>query len=231
MDVGCGPGVLAVQLAPLFERVIALDPDADMVAEAIRHAEANGRAVEGVTATAEDLPMLESGPVRVATFGQSFHWVDQQRVTQCVHDLLEPGGAIVLVTNDVDARPAPVGPGDPAIPDDEVQALIRTYLGEERRAGQGLARLPSERYEAALAKTVFGTPSVVYVPGQEDLTRDVDGVISGYLSMSYAAPHLFGDRLDEFVDELRQLLVARTPTGRFWDWPGDTVMFIARKAA
>jgi hypothetical protein len=32
-------------------------------------------------------------------------------------------------------------------------------------------------------------------PSRPDITRDVDGVISGCWSMSYAAPHLFGDRL------------------------------------
>ena len=59
--------------------------------------------------------------------------------------------------------------------------------------------------------------------------RDVDGVISGYLSMSYAAPHLFGDRLDDFVGELRDLLSTRTTTGKFWDWPGDTAVLIGIK--
>ncbi|HEY9377377.1 MAG TPA: class I SAM-dependent methyltransferase, partial [Jiangellaceae bacterium] len=34
IDVGCGPGVLAVQLAPLFETVIGLDPEPAMLAEA-----------------------------------------------------------------------------------------------------------------------------------------------------------------------------------------------------
>ena len=54
-------------------------------------------------------------------------------------------------------------------------------------------------------------------------------MISGYLSMSYATPHLFGDQLDGFVMDLRRLLAARTQTGRFWDWPGDTAALIARK--
>ena len=69
----------------------------------------------------------------------------------------------------------------------------------------------------------------VLAPGRPDITRDVDGVISGYLSMSYAAPHLFGDRLHEFVTELRELLERSTTTGLFWDWPGDTALIVARK--
>ena len=38
VDVGCGPGVLAVQLASLFDDVVGLDPDPGMLAEAERHA-------------------------------------------------------------------------------------------------------------------------------------------------------------------------------------------------
>ena len=87
--------------------------------------------------------------------------------------------------------------------------------------------MPPDRYEEVLARTRFGAPKVVHAPGRPDLTRDVDGVISGYLSMSYAAPHLFGDDLDAFVADLRALLEARTTTGRFSDWPGDTAVLLA----
>ena len=32
VDVGCGPGVLAVQLAPLFDTVVGIDPEPAMLA-------------------------------------------------------------------------------------------------------------------------------------------------------------------------------------------------------
>jgi hypothetical protein len=70
---------------------------------------------------------------------------------------------------------------------------------------------------------------VAYAPGRSDIVRDVDGVIAGYLSMSFAAPHLFGSRLDEFIAELRTLLERRSPTGHFWDWPGGTELLIASR--
>jgi len=47
--------------------------------------------------------------------------------------------------------------------------------------------------------------------------------------MSFAAPHLFDDRLDRFQDEVRQVLSERSPSGLFWDWPGDTGIVIASK--
>lgn len=71
LDVGCGPGVVAVQLAPVFERVTAIDPDPDMIAEARQHATGNDVTLDVRQARAEDIGMLDLSPMRVVTFGQS----------------------------------------------------------------------------------------------------------------------------------------------------------------
>ena len=47
LDVGCGPGTVTLRLAPLFEAVVGLDPDAEMLACASRAAA--GRGVGNVT--------------------------------------------------------------------------------------------------------------------------------------------------------------------------------------
>jgi SAM-dependent methyltransferase len=230
VDVGCGPGVLAVELAPLYGAVTAVDPDAEMLEEGRRHAARRGvTGIDWVQARAEELPDL--GPLRTVTFGQSFQWMDREAVAEEVYDRLEPGGAIVLITPDVDAGPAPEGPGHPLIPHEEVYALIRRHLGSRRRAGQGLRNMPADRYEDALARTRFGQPRTVHAPGRDDIVRTPDEVVSNFLSMSYAAPHLFGDQLDAFVADLHALLDAHTTTGLFWDCPGDTAILIAERLA
>ena len=61
--------------------------------------------------------------------------------------------------------------------------------------------------------------------------RDTDGVLGGYFSFSFSAPPLFGKRLEEFAGEVRELLSSRSPEGIFWDWPGDTEVILARRAA
>jgi hypothetical protein len=35
--------------------------------------------------------------------------------------------------------------------------------------------------------------------------------------------------LADFVADLGTLLEQRSPTGRFWDWPGDTEILIATR--
>ena len=94
VDVGCGPGVLAVQLAPLFDRVIGVDPEPEMLAQAGRHATDNGVAATWIEARAEDLAVLELPAARLVTFGQSIHWTDRELVLCLVHELVEPGGAV-----------------------------------------------------------------------------------------------------------------------------------------
>ena len=156
----------------------------------------NIRWVQGL---AEDLPAVAPGPYRLVTFGQSFHWTDEQRVAETVYDMLEPGGALALIVHTVTGRPRPPDPGVPAIPHDEIKALVEKYLGSTRRAGQGTAPERTHRFEDVLARTRFGVPQQFFVPGIPDLLRDSESVLSGYLSLSSSAPHLFGDRLDDFA--------------------------------
>jgi SAM-dependent methyltransferase len=231
LDVGSGPGTVGVQLAALFEHVTLLEPDADMLAEARRHATASGlTAVDFVQATVEDLPRLSIPPMRVATFGQSFHRTDRLRAAGAVYDALEPGGSMVIVVHDPTRPPPKQHPAEPPIPHDDVDRLIRAYLGSELRSGgRPAASYAAEGFEKTLERTPFGRPRVAYAPGRTDVVRDVDGVIAGYLSMSFAAPPLFGPRLPDFLAALRTLLERRSPSGRFWDWPGDTQILIATR--
>src|SRR5690242_10429232 len=71
LDAGCGPGVLAIELAGLFRQVVGLDPDAGMLAEAARRAAAAGITnIRWVQARAEEIPTLQLGMFRLVTFGQ-----------------------------------------------------------------------------------------------------------------------------------------------------------------
>jgi SAM-dependent methyltransferase len=230
LDVGCGPGVLTIALADCFAEVLGLDPDAAMLAEGARRAAAAGiRNIRWVQALAEDIPTLGLGQFRLVTFGQSFHWTGRERVAEAVSDLLEPDGAIALIAHVHAGRPQPSGPGEPPIPHEVIRALIDHYLGPRRRAGQGFATPPADRYEDALVRTRFGVPRQIFCPGQPDIVQDIDGVLANYFSTSFAAPHLFGDRRPQFEADLRAELAARSPSGLFWDWPGDTVILLANK--
>lgn len=186
LDVGCGPGILTLRLAHLFEEAVGLDPDAAMIAEGRRAARERGVAnITWVRARAEDLPTVAPGPYRLVAFGQSFHWTDRARVAELVYDMLEPGGALALVVHTTGGRAVPSPAGPPRIPHDEIRELVQKYLGSTRRAGQGTMRVQAPGIQGALARTRFGTPRVIFAPGIPDLVRDAESVLSGYFSMSY----------------------------------------------
>ena len=230
LDGGCGPGILTVRFAHLFEEAVGLDPDAAMLAEGRRAADERGIAnIRWVQAVAEDLPEAAPGPYRLVTFGSSLHWTDEQRVMETVYDMLEPDGALAMVVHTVEGRPEPPSPGQPRIPHAEIEALVEKYLGTTRRAGQGVAPVRTHRFEDVLVRTRFGAPRQIFVPGIPDLLRDSESVLSGYFSFSSSAPHLFGERAEDFAREVRELLASRSPEGVFWDWPGDTEVILARK--
>jgi SAM-dependent methyltransferase len=231
LDGGCGPGILTVRLAHLFEDAVGLDPDAAMLAEGRRVAQERGITnIRWVRALAEDLPEAAPGPYRLVTFGSSFHWTDEVRVAEALYEMLEPSGGLALIAHTVEDRPRPPSPGPPPIPHEEINTLVEKYLGPKRRAGQGFTPVRNHRFEDVLVQTRFGAPRAIFVPGIPHLLRSSESVLSGYFSFSYSAPHLFGDRAEDFAGEVRELLASRSPEGMFWDWPGDTEVVLARKA-
>lgn len=231
LDVGCGPGVLVLELACLFREVLGLDPNAGMLREGQRLCQQVGvDNVRWVQALAEDIPVLGVGSFRVVTFGQSFHRVRRLEVAEIVYDLLEPGGSLVLISHEVDGRPQPDGPGYPRVPHEEIRELVVSHLGEGTRHyltcwNEG----HPARFEDTLSQTRFRSSRTVYAPGRPGLIRDIDSVVADCFSKSYSAPRLFGEDRAEFESDLRSLLRQHSSTGLFWDWPGDTELVIATK--
>ncbi|MER5753272.1 class I SAM-dependent methyltransferase [Streptomyces sp. NPDC002088] len=233
VDVGCGPGILALSLAHLFSEVIGVDPDREMIAEARREATERGVAekAQWVQARAEDLP-AGLGTFTVATFGQSFHWMDRDLVAATIKDMLQPGGALVHIsdlkseTRSVDGLPYP------AEPQAAIEELVRHYLGPVRRAGRGVLPHGTPGNEAAvLARAGFSGPQRHVVPGGQAMERTSDDIIAGVFSMSFSAPHLFGPRRDDFEADLCRLLREVSPSGRFSERRPSTEVFVWRKGA
>jgi SAM-dependent methyltransferase len=216
LDVGCGPGSLTLLLAPHVAEAIGVDADADMLAEASRLADQ--QQVPNVTwrhLRGEDLPADLPRP-RLVTFAQSFHWMDRPRVAASVRRMLVTDGALVHV----DATTHQGIDGDqrlrfPRPPREAIHQLVQGYLGPHRRAGQGVLAAGTARDEDEVYRAAgFQGPQRHEVPGRV-VERTAEQVVASVYSLSSSAPHLFGDQLSAFDEQLRQLLADASDEGRF----------------
>jgi SAM-dependent methyltransferase len=217
LDVGCGPGTVALFLAPLFESVVGLDADPGMLEEAERAAsQEHSTKATWVQMRAEELPGF-LGTFRLISFAQSFHWMDRPRVAAAVRGMLEPGGAVVQVdlwhTSPPD-KELPSGP-HPAVPEAAIDELRVRWLGPDRRAGQGFRNTSASGEDEVFQAAGFAPEEIVLVPDDRILERSVDDVVAWVLSTSSTAPHLFGEHLSAFASDLKDLLLATSPDGRF----------------
>ncbi len=234
LDVGCGPGIVALELAQCFAEVVGLDPEDEMLAEARRVAPSPASAmVRWVRGRAEEIPALGLGHFDAVTFAQSFHRTERKAVADIVHDLLVPGGALLLIHHETvhglePLTPAPpVHPPHPLVPHAVIRDVLVRYLPQDDRA----AGPKPERHETLLAHTRFGPLERLVLPGRTHIVRTIDEVIDAYLGTALAAPERFGDRIGAFRAQLSDALRQHTTTGAFWWWPGDTEVLVARKAA
>jgi SAM-dependent methyltransferase len=237
LDAGCGPGTVTLRLAPLFEAVVGLDPDRDMLACASRAAAARrvGNAV-WVCQRAEALPAgLDS--FRVVTFAASFHWMDRPAVASAVAAMLDPGGAVVQVDAPgyrADELSAETGPGSlpfPPPPDAALDQLRRRYLGSDRRAGRGIRNTSPDGEDRVFRQAGFLPAETVIVPDRRAVERTADDLVAGVFSASSTAPHLFGDRQDAYERDVREILAQASPSGRFSLRLPDNILRIWRLPA
>jgi ubiquinone/menaquinone biosynthesis C-methylase UbiE len=202
IDLGCGPGTLARRFAPRVAAVIAMDPDAEMLTEGRRLATVEGLAnIAWMQAGSAELGALAS-PFRAAVMGQSFHWMDRDRVLADLHRLIEDGGGVALINP---GRRRPQESWEPV-----AQEVVERYLGQLPPHPQ---RNPELHHEPALRRSAFDM--IEDVEFGSTITRDIPSVIGAVYSVSGSTPRRFGDRLSDFERDLEAALRLARPDGVF----------------
>jgi SAM-dependent methyltransferase len=223
LDLGCGPGPVALRLAHLFENVIAMDPEPEMLAEGRAQAARAGVSnTEWCRGSSEDLsPAL--GSFRLVTMGNSFHWMDRQRTLEALYNLVLAGGGIAVVGHGAPIPAPPPTPWRAAIND-----VVRKYIGDRRDLPwDPVALQPEDLFTTFLERSLF-TDVAEHVESF-DVIWTIDSMIGNLYSMSFCSRRVLGDRVDAFERDLRAAILAVEPSGELRGEPPQFFAYTARK--
>src|SRR5262249_46479804 len=200
LDLGCGPGQLAIAFAPLVGSVVAIDPEPEMRRIAAASAAAAGVAIEVVAGSSYDLgPQL--GRFRLVTIGRAFHWMDRADTLRRLAGIVEPDGAVVLFGDD-----------HPKLPDNRWRRDFKALIDRYAEGDTVRAHIKSDdwvHHEAILLDSPFAVLERLSVI--ERRRTPVDSLLDRALSMSSTSPARLGPPPEDFVRELRALRAPPAP--------------------
>jgi ubiquinone/menaquinone biosynthesis C-methylase UbiE len=204
LDLGCGPGTIAIPLSYTVDEVVAVDPDADMIAEGRRLAALRGRQnIQWLRSRAEDTS-LGAEMFRVATIGQAFHWMDRDEVLRNLAILIADGGGLALVNT---GKRRPQDSWEPV-----ADQIVSKFLGPRARHPKSNPQEP-ENEPALVRSEYFSKFTSREFPST--ITRDINSIIGCVYSKSSSARPLFGDNVKKFEAELTKALLSLNPAGVF----------------
>ncbi len=205
LDLGAGPGLLALPFAQAGMAVTAIDPEPEMLAALKNAAIAAHFAVHALAGSSYDLPS-GIGPFRLVTMGRAFHWMDRAETVRALDRLVLPGGALVLFDDETLKTV-----------ENRWRTILDTVAG---RYGADAAPHRAERanpnhrsHESILFESPFPQLETAGVIVRRELSADD---IVGYAgSLSVTSPDALGERAAAFEGELRRALAELSPDGRF----------------
>jgi SAM-dependent methyltransferase len=95
IDLGTGPGLLALGFAPHVGRIVGVDPEPDMLAAAKQAAARACRDFALIEARAETLAET-MGMFDLVTIGRALHWMDRGATLSTLERLVAPDGRILV---------------------------------------------------------------------------------------------------------------------------------------
>ncbi|HEV2170589.1 MAG TPA: class I SAM-dependent methyltransferase [Candidatus Binatus sp.] len=222
LDLGCGPGPVAMALAHLFEEVVAMDPNDEMRAEGERIARERGIGnIQWRFGGSKDLSR-ELGQFRLVTMGNSFHWMDRARTLDSLYEIVTDGGGVAVVGEGAPIPPPPPTPWRAAI-----NTVLKRYLGERTMPWDPKGPPPEVLHQDSIARSRF-TDLISY---QEsfDVEWTVDSMVGNLFSMSFCSRRVLGDRVDGFERDVRAAILAAEPSGILKGEPPEFFAYMAWK--
>jgi len=94
LDIGCGPGLLAIGFAPFVELCTGIDPEAAMIAAAKAAAAEAGVALSLIHARIEEFTAART--FDIVTIGRALHWMDRDATMPVLERIVSDRGHILI---------------------------------------------------------------------------------------------------------------------------------------
>lgn len=195
MDLGCGPGVIAIGVAPYVGSVLGVDPEPEMLRRAQAATEAAGLEdkIAFVEGSSNDLGP-ELGTFTMVTMGRSFHWMDRVETLRRLETIVRPSGMIVLFNS------SPLRTGWQR----EYRELLARYTGDVPGEGRRWRGPNWVEHEEILLDSAFSHLSRIAVVERNELPAAT--LVDRAFSMSRTAPNVLGpEKSAALADDIRML--------------------------
>ena len=193
-DVGSGTGFMTEMFLKHGNRVIGVEPNAEMRSAGERLLTKYPK-FSSVNATAEATTLPDKS-IDLIVAGQAFHWFDRQKTKIEFTRILKPEGWLVLVWNGFRV---------------ESSALVRGYQELLLSYGTDYKEV-SREIEACDIETFFAPGKCKQARFDFKQVFDFEGLKGRLLSASYA-PEQTDPRFDEMIDELQAVFEANKKDG------------------
>jgi SAM-dependent methyltransferase len=202
LDLGCGPGQLALGFARFAGSVTAVDPEPEMLRVAAAAAVQAGIEIRFVEGSSYDLG-AEMGRFHLAVIGRAFHWMDRSDTLARLDRMLDPDGAVVLFAD-----------RHPEVPENRwreaYDAILDAFSAEDSARRQRKAKdFPS--HEAMLLASPFSRLERIGIIEQR--RTPVERIVDRMLSLSSVSRDRIGARADAMAAQLRTALASFSSSG------------------
>lgn len=222
LDLGCGPGTIAIPFSRYCGTMIAIDIDPAMIATARQLAgDHNGNgssAIDWRVGSSFDLD-ASLAPLDLVIMGRSFHWMDRTATLIRLDELIADNGAIALLETRLH------GFGE-----NEWHTTFEKIRTQYRRLDAFNSWRKSDAFEGHTSMLLRSPFSDVQSISFFDLhAPSLDAIVARALSFSANSPAILGDAAHAYEQEMRAGLQAACPTGVFPEIVESTALIARRQ--
>ncbi|MDR3529238.1 MAG: class I SAM-dependent methyltransferase [Rhodopila sp.] len=218
LDLGTGPGFLALDFHPFGGKVIGVDPEPEMLRAAQRNAAKAGAEIAFVLGSSNDLGP-QFGRLHLVTIGRAFHWMDRPRTLEALDALIEPTGGVALFQESY-----------PVVPVNDWHASFQAILDHYGAEDPARDRTHGNKnHEVVLLNSAFSHLERIAV--LEQRRTSIEHLVDRSLSYARAWQGRPDSRLKDMALEVRDALTPYAKDGMVPEVLEGTALIARRPAA